>query len=405
MAIHLSTSVLVLTLALGFSSELHAQTRDHAKDAKAAGLKLEVLNDLDTALQAQIDDHHVAGVIGLLGRHGKIGYFEAFGSRNIEASAPMERDSLFRIYSMTKPIVAVTAMQIWEEGKFKLDDPISNYCPEWKDATAKVDGKVVAVDKPLTARHLMTHSAGLSYAKNGLALGDDVDLKTFSESLARQPLQFQPGTSYVYGYAIDILGRYIEAIEGKPLDVVMRERVFDKLGMDDTEFWIRNSEDENRVARVYMKNRTGAFFSWNKSHELLRKPARMMGGQGLVSTAGDYAKFCQMFLGQGKFGDTRILKASTVKLMSQNHLDKIGRFYGLGGMVDGKGLYSWGGAAGTGFWVDARADTYGVFMIQRWGYKPPTYKVFKRYAAKAIDVTADIPSGTEPAGESSLERR
>ena len=405
MAIHLITSFFVLAIALGFSSESHAQTRDHDKDGKAAGLKVEALNALDSALQTQIDDHHVAGVIGLIGRHGKIGYFEAFGSRNIEASAPMERDSLFRIYSMTKPIVAVTAMQIWEEGKFKLDDPLSNYCPEWKNATAKVDGKVVAVDKPLTARHLLTHSAGLSYKKNGLALGDDVDLKTFSESLAKQPLQFQPGTSYVYGYAIDILGRYIEAIEGKPLDVVMRERIFDKLGMDDTEFWIRNSADQNRVARVYMKSRTGTFFSWNKSHELLRKPARMMGGQGLVSTAGDYAKFCQMFLGQGKLNETRILKASTVKLMSQNHLNKIGRVYGLGGMVNGKGLYSWGGAAGTGFWVDARTDAYGVFMIQRWGYKPPTYKVFKKHAAKAIDFTPDTQSGPKPTGESTPDLR
>jgi CubicO group peptidase (beta-lactamase class C family) len=385
MSKHLITPVIVLAVVLGFPVETHAQTRSHEKDAKAAALNVEALGALDDALQTQIDDHHVAGVIGLIGRHGKIGYFEAFGSRNVEADAPMERDSLFRIYSMTKPMVAVTAMQIWEEGKFKLDDPISNYCPEWKDATVKVDGNVVAAEKPLTARHLMTHSAGLSYAKKGLALGDDADLQTFSESLAEQPLQFQPGTSYVYGYAIDILGRYIEAMEGKPLDEVMRERIFDKLGMDDTEFWIRDSADQDRVARVYMKTKEGAFFAWNKSHELLKKPARMMGGQGLVSTAGDYAKFCQMLLGKGKFDETRILQASTVKLMGQNHLKDIGRVYGLGGTVNGKGRYSWGGAAGTGFWVDARTDTYAVFMIQRWGYKPPTYGVFKKHAAKAIE--------------------
>jgi CubicO group peptidase (beta-lactamase class C family) len=194
---YLITPVIVLAVALGFAVETHAQTRSHDKDAKAAGLNVQALNALDDALQTQIDDQHVAGVIGLIGRHGKIGYFEAFGSRNIDADAPMNRDSLFRIYSMTKPIVAVTAMQIWEEGKFKLDDPISNYCPEWKEATVKVDDKVVAADKPMTARHLMTHSAGLSYAKKGLAIGDDVDLQTFSESLAKQPLQFQPGTSYV----------------------------------------------------------------------------------------------------------------------------------------------------------------------------------------------------------------
>ena len=384
MSKHPVISLFVLLVSLAALPCLQAQMRSHDKAAKAAGLDVDSLTAMDAAMQKQIDDKHVAGVIGLIGRNGKIGYFEAFGHRNIKADKPMTRDALFRIYSMTKPMVAVTAMSLWEEGKFKLDDPISNFCPEWKNATVTEGGKKVPVNTPMTARHLMTHSSGLSYDRANVDVGPTTSLKTFSESLAKQPLKFQPGTDYQYGYSIDILGRYIEAIEGKTLDVVMRERLFDKLSMDDTEFWIRKSDDLDRVALVYTKAQQNKLRSWNRSAELLKEPSRMMGGQGLVSTTADYAKFCQMFLNKGKLSGARILKAATVELMSQNHLKSIGKVYGLGGQVRPDGFYSWGGAAGTGFWIDPANNSYAVFMIQRWGYNPPTYGVFKRITAQAI---------------------
>jgi CubicO group peptidase (beta-lactamase class C family) len=387
MSKHPITTLLLLLVSLAAVPVLQAQTRSHDKTAKASGLNVDSLNAMDAAMQKQIDDKHVAGVIGLIGRNGKIGYFEAFGHRNIKADKPMTRDALFRIYSMTKPMVAVTAMSLWEEGKFKLDDPISNFCPEWKNATVTKGGKKVPVNTPITARHLMTHSSGLSYNRTNVDVGPTTSLKTFSESLAKQPLKFQPGTNYQYGYSIDILGRYIEAIEGKTLDVVMRERLFDKLSMDDTEFWIRKSDDLDRVALVYTKAQQNELRSWNRSAELLKEPSRMMGGQGLVSTTADYAKFCQMFLNKGKLSGARILKAATVELMSQNHLKSIGKVYGLGGQVRPNGFYSWGGAAGTGFWIDPANDSYAVFMIQRWGYNPPTYGVFKKIAAQAVEST------------------
>jgi CubicO group peptidase (beta-lactamase class C family) len=384
MSKHRVISLFVLLVSLAALPCLQAQMRSHDKAAKAAGLDVDSLTAMDAAMQKQIDDKHVAGVIGLIGRNGKIGYFEAFGHRNIKADKPMTRDALFRIYSMTKPMVAVTAMSLWEEGKFKLDDPISNFCPEWKNATVTEGGKKVPVNTPMTARHLMTHSSGLSYDRANVDVGPTTSLKTFSESLAKQPLKFQPGTDYQYGYSIDILGRYIEAIEGETLDVVMRERLFDKLSMDDTEFWIRKSDDLDRVALVYTKAQQNKLRSWNRSAELLKEPSRMMGGQGLVSTTADYAKFCQMFLNKGKLSGARILKAATVELMSQNHLKSIGKVYGLGGQVRPDGFYSWGGAAGTGFWIDPANNSYAVFMIQRWGYNPPTYGVFKRITAQAI---------------------
>jgi CubicO group peptidase (beta-lactamase class C family) len=357
--------------------------RSHGDEAKAAGLDVKVLNALDAAMQKQVEDGHVSGVICLIGRRGTIGYYEAFGHRVIEDDASMTKDTLFKIYSMTKPIVAATAMSVWEEGKFKLDDPIATHLPEWKTATVRQGGETVPAKNQITPRHLLTHSAGLSYDRDGLNLSSDTTLPEFSAALAKQPLKFEPGTGYVYGYAIDILGRYIEAIEGKSLDVVMRERVTDKLGMKDTEFWVRERGDRQRLARVYRKSSDGELKPAASRSGAMRKPARMMGGQGLISTTGDYARFCQMLLNRGELDGVRLLKTETVELMAQNHLKKIGKVYGLGGTVDGKGGYSWGGAAGTKFWIDSQNDTYGVFMIQRWGYKAPTYRVFRRYVERA----------------------
>jgi CubicO group peptidase (beta-lactamase class C family) len=264
----------------------------------------------------------------------------------------MEKDTLFRIYSMTKPIVAVTAMSLWEEEKFKLDDPISVHLPEWAKVTVKENDEVVATKNQITPRHLMTHASGLSYDRSGMRLGRSATLSEFSEALAKRPLHFQPGTKFRYGYSIDILGRYIEAIEGKTLDVVMRERVLDRLAMNDTEFWVRDATDRDRVAKVYYKSRDGELKPAMSRSAALAKPSRMMGGQGLISTTEDYARFCQMLLNKGELAGQRVLKTETVDLMFDNHLKKIGKVYGLGGMVDAKGGYHWGGAAGTKFWID-----------------------------------------------------
>lgn len=379
-----ATIALTFLLSSTTVTAQEAQPRPHGAEVKAANLDVKTLQALDIAMQKQVDDKHVAGVIGLIARHGTIGYYETFGQRVIANDAPMTKDTLFRIYSMTKPIVAVTAMSLWEEGKFKLDDPISVHLPEWEKAAVKENGKVVPAAAQITPRHLLTHSSGLSYDRNGLNLGRDATLPQFSESLAKQPLKFHPGTNYRYGYSIDLLGRYIEAIEGKSLDVVMRERVFDRLGMNDTEFWVRKPADRGRVSQVYTKRNGGELKPGMFTAAIMSKPSRMMGGQGLMSSTGDYARFCQMLLNKGELDSKRILKADTVELMSRNHLRKIGKVYGLGGMVDGKGGYSWGGAAGTKFWIDPQNDCYGVFMIQTWGYKSPTYRVFRALVDNAI---------------------
>lgn len=342
---------------------------------------------LTGAMQKQVDDGHVSGVIGLIYHKGERVYYESFGQRVIEEDKAMTKDALFRIYSMTKPVVAVAAMALWEEGKFKLDDPIAKHLSEWEMATVTDGEKVVPAKNPITPRQLMTHSSGLTYGKQGLDLGRETTLDEFSKALAKRPLKFQPGTDYNYGYSTDLLGRYLEAVEGKTLDVILRERIFDRLGMKDTEFWVRKKDDHARIARVYHKGKEkGAQLKPAMSRsELLRKPARMMGGQGLVSTTEDYAKFCAMLLNGGELAGKRVLKNKTVDVIFENHLKDIGKVYGLGGIVDGKGRYSWGGAAGTRFWVDRSTESYGVFMIQTWGYSAPTFGVFRKQVERVLE--------------------
>lgn len=349
-----------------------------------AKLDPEALGKLDAAMEQQVVEGKVSGVIGLIARNGQVGYYAAHGQRFIEQDKPMAKDTLFRIYSMTKPIVAVTAMAIWEEGKFKLDDPISDHCPEWKEPVVRNGKGTEEARSPVTARQLFTHSSGMTYDRKGLNLSPTATLEEFSASAAKKPLKFHPGTQYAYGYSTDILGRYIEAVEGKPLDVVMRERVFDKLGMDDTEFWVRNAEDKGRVAMVYTRGKDGKLKPAMKIDDVMKKPARMMGGQGLMSTTEDYARFCAMMANKGEYGGARVLRAETVDLMLQNHLKDIKKVYGLGGMVNGKGGYQWGGAAGTRFWVDTKENGYGVFMIQTWGYEAPTFGLFEKHAREIL---------------------
>ena len=361
-----------------------SQARSHGKAAREASLKVEALQELDLAMEKEIREKKVSGVTGLIGRKGKVGYYETFGQRHLEKDVPMTKDSLLRIYSMTKPIVAVTAMSMWEEGKFKLDDPISEHLPEWKEMKVREGDKEVPAKRPVTPRHLMTHTTGITYDGRGVKLGGKDSLSDFSKSLASRPLVFHPGERYAYGYSIDVLGRYLEVVEGKTLDVIMRERVFDKLGMSDTEFWVRKEENRSRIALVYRKDKEGELRQAMGADAVMKRPPRMMGGQGLISTTGDYAKFCEMLLRKGELNGKQVLKAGTVDLMLENHLKDIGKVYGLGGMVNGKGRYEWGGAAGTRFWVDCREGHYAVFMIQTWGYRPRTWEVFKKHARAAL---------------------
>lgn len=373
----------------------NTQPRPHSDEATKAGLKTEALVKLDAALQRAVENHEVSGVIGLIHRNGQRGYFESFGWQDIEAQKPMARDAIFRLKSMSKPVVTVAALVLFDDGKFGLDDPISNHLPEWRDPIVSEGDKLVPARNSITPRMLMTHSSGLYYqipgkpAFSGMPPRDEnTTLEEYSRALASQPLLFHPGERYQYGTSIDVLGRSIEAVSGKPLDVFVRERVFEPLGMTDSDFWIPEPKAA-RLAQLYRQLPSGELKPAFERFPPIRPTKLFMGGAGLVSTAEDYERFCLMLMNRGELNGVRVLKPETVDLMFQNHLpESLGQKYGLGGAVDGDGGYSWGGANGTQFWIDRTNKLFAVFMVQTQNYKAPTYGTFRTLVNEAASITS-----------------
>ena len=380
--------------------------RTHGEEATKAGLKPDVLAKLDIGLQQAVANKEVSGVIGLIYHDGTRGYFEAFGWQDIEAQKPLPKDAIFRLQSMTKPIIAACAMSLFDEGKFTLHEPISKHLPEWANPKVLENGRLVPAKFAITPRMLMSHSSGLYYgdiekgarSKAGnegatftpvatTSRGARTTLKEFSKALAKQPLKFQPGTGWQYGHSIDVLGRYIEAVAGKPLDEVLKERILGPLKMKDTDFWV-HPENAGRICQIYRQPQPGMLVRGREASRLTEKPTLFLGGNGLCSTAGDYERFCGMILNRGELDGVRVLKPETVDLMFENHLKVPDRKYGLGGAVNGDGLYTWGGANGTQFWIDRKNEFCAVFMVQTQRYRAPTFRDFKRLANQAAGIAS-----------------
>jgi CubicO group peptidase (beta-lactamase class C family) len=374
--------------------------RAHGDEAKLAALKPDVLAKIDVEMQRHVAAPDVAGIVALINRNGQIGYFEAFGFQDIEAAKPMPKAAIFRLQSMTKPVIAVAALTLLDEGKFTLDEPISKHLPEWKEPHVLQDGKLVPARHAITPRMLMSHSSGLYYggiegdalAGGGITRDANMSLASYSRELAKKPLKFHPGEGYSYGTSIDVLGRYIEAVSGKPLDEFLQERVLGPLKMTDTGFWVPK-EKADRIAQLYRQSATGKLERGRSVQQITVKPTLFLGGQGLCSTADDYARFCQMLLNRGELDGKRVLKSETVDLMFQDHLavnatkygqSGPGQKYGLGGAVDGEGRYAWGGANGTQFWIDRTSNLYAIFMVQTQRYRSPAFNDFKRLTTAAI---------------------
>lgn len=369
------------------------------------------LAELDVALQWHVDEENVAGVIGLVNVDGRREYFEAYGMRDRELGEPMPKDAIFRLKSMSKPVVTVAALQLAEEGAFGLDDPIAGRLPEWAEPrvyrrkSGGDAGETVPAEKPITPRMLMTHSSGLYYHLPGRApfsgmpeRDETTTLADFSGALAAQPLLFQPGEDFRYGTSIDVLGRFLEAVTGDPLDVVLRERIFEPLGMVDTDFWV-SGEKQDRLAQLYRRDPGGGLAPAAERFSPTRKPALLMGGGGLLGTTRDYERFCRMLLEGGELDGVRILSSESVDGMFANQLADIGKIYGLGGAVDGRGGYAWGGANGTKFWIDRSRRLVAVFMVQTKNYRAPTFGEFQRLVRRAAGISQDDtlrPGGDAP---------
>ncbi|GAB1265693.1 serine hydrolase domain-containing protein [Aurantivibrio infirmus] len=366
--------------------------------ANAAGIDKARLDAISSVTKQAVDDGKLAGIVTLVAKEGEVQLFESHGYRDLENKTPMTEDTIFRIFSMTKPIAGTALMTLYDEGKFKLDDPVEKYIPEFKDMRVLKDGatlenlETVAADHPMTIRELMSHTGGLVYTL-GLSRGPVAELYTKEGILDRNstlkdmvtkmgkiPLNHQPGTQWVYSVSVDVQGYLVEALSGKSFDVYLQERIFDPLQMNDTAFYVK-PEKADRLSRQYAPGQGGKLTSAENS-AFLEKPSLFSGGGGLTSTASDYLKFAQMHLNEGELNGVRILSKQAAQLMRQNHLPdsvkSIGRGYpgnvfGLDFAVvndseaaDGvsEGSFWWWGIAGTWFWIDPVENIIFIGMIQ-----------------------------------------
>jgi len=411
-----------LLLAAVLAAPALAGERD-LQQAKPADVGMDAagLKKLTHAMRAMVDEGKLAGVVTLVSRKGKIVQHDAYGKRDLEKGKPVEPDTIFRIYSMTKPVVGVALMTYFDEGRFELDDPVSKFIPEFADLkVAKEDGPdgmpvVEDADHPMTMRELMSHTAGLTYGlfsqsqvdtlyqKAGIITNASLTVKEMVAKLAEIPLRQQPGSMWHYSVAVDVQGYVLEVLAGKPLDEVLNERIFAPLGMTDTAFWVEPSKVD-RFSHMYATNQ--GKLTQVEFGQYLAKPAFLSGGGGLVSTAMDYMRFAQMLANGGELDGVRILKPETVELMHTDHLPA--SVTGMGPLYRGnrfgldfsivtdpnpatdheraKGEYWWYGIGGTWFGINPVQDLVVVGMIQSRDFQHAAAARFtsKRLAYEAI---------------------
>ena len=347
----------------------------------AAGLKA-----FESAMHALVDEHQLAGVTTLVARRGKVVQFDAYGYQDLDAKTPLARDTIFRIASMTKPITGVAMTMLFEEGKWKLDDSVAKYIPEFRDLKVASGSGEVAQAHPMTMRELMSHTAGfdVSGGYENVNLTDrNKPLQSMIDKLAKLPLPVQPGTDWRYGPSVNIQGYIVEKLSGQSLDDFFRRRIFEPLRMVDTGFWVEKTK-LGRVTRVYTYGPDKRIVATTGS-DVASKPVFLSGSGGLLSTTEDYFRFSQVLLNGGELDGARLLKPATVELMRTNVLNEgvkvdlygpaqEGIGFGLdfaivldpakAGSLQGRNTFYWGGAFGTWFWIDPTNDVIVVGMIQ-----------------------------------------
>jgi len=375
-------------------------------DAAAAGLDENRLGRIGAHLRSRyIEPGKIVGAQMGIVRSGEIGYFESFGDQDRERSVALADDTIWRLYSMTKPITGVAMMTLYEQGHFQLTDAVDRWIPEWKGMQVTEDDgnggtRTVPAHRAPTIRDVLTHTAGIGYGQENsdLVLGDknwlaDHDLESMSKTFGHWPLRFQPGTRWLYSHGMDIAARLVEIMSGLPYDEYLRTVIFEPLGMVDTDFWVPDNKAD-RFAACYGRNarKEVVLIDDPATSSYLRKPKLLNGGGGLVGTTGDYLRFVTMLANGGELDGVRIIGRKTLELMTTNHLADDGEmadfalptgygevgFDGVGfgltvavskgsaasGVVGSVGEFMWGGAASTTFWVDPSEQLAAVFMTQ-----------------------------------------
>jgi CubicO group peptidase (beta-lactamase class C family) len=392
---------------------------------ESVGFSSARLERLENAMQQYVDKKMFAGMSTLIARNGQVAHFECFGWQDIQAKRPMAEDTIFRIYSMSKPITSTAVMILCEEGKLRLADPLWRYLPEFKEARVMISRgganyDLVPATRDITLHHLITHSGGLSYGFDEQSPLDHIYRETLGRidkevepvlekwmqafARARLPLAFQPGVNFRYSMSIDLLGYIVQLASGQLLEDFMRERIFAPLGMVDTGFFIP-PEKAHRMAKIYGPAEGGGIKEVPslEGNDITKPTHNPWGGGGLVSTSGDYFRFGQMLLNRGELEGVRILGRKTVEWMMQNHLpagvipmDDPANGFGIGGAVllhpglsqrpGSVGKYGWGGAANTEWWIDPAENMQCLLMLQYLpGFTIPIVEDFAMLAYQALE--------------------
>ena len=426
-------AVLILTMFVASPTLAQKSARTASEPTiatpESVGFSSERLERLHHLIQQEIDDKQLAGAVTILARHGKIVDYRTYGQRDLATGGAMTKDTIFRDYSMTKPVTGVAMMILYEEGKWLPSDPISKYIPEFKNlkvfSGVDANGKMILVDPDHapTMRELMSHSAGFSYDTGDTPVRamyreknvmHSANLQEFISKLATIPLNYQPGTEWLYSSSMDVEGYIVEKLSGQTLPDFMRDHIYTPLGMKDAGFFVPKDkrsrfavnyrEEQGKLVRVPIE-------PGRNDYEV--QPTMPSGGGGMVSTGEDYYRFAQMLANGGELNGKRILAPATVKLMTSNHLPQsllTGKFgigqhimrsgfgygYNCAVVFDpveanspvGKGTFFWDGAAGTWFWVDPTNDIVFVAMIQRMS-NPDNHSIQYRSHATVYQALVD----------------
>jgi CubicO group peptidase (beta-lactamase class C family) len=407
-----ASMLLAVVIALLTTTTVFAADALPTTKPEAVGLSSDRLKRLGQVLQREIDAKKFPGAVALVARKGKIAYFESFGVRDPNGSAAMTNDSIFRVYSMTKPWTSAAIMMLEEEGRLVLTDPVSKFLPQLKGLqVADATGKLTPAAREMTIQDLLRHTSGLTYGARttNYFVKDayrkaDVDARELTNAelidrLAKVPLVHQPGTVWEYSRSTDVLGRVVEVIAGTTLGGFFQERLFGPLKMTDSGFWVAKEKHARLAGSFATDPATG---NANNLIDVTVQPKYESGGGGGVSTAADYVRFAQMMLSGGQLEGQRLISRTTVRLMTADHLGKIADTmrapgytfglgfavrtdYGLGAQASSPGEFNWAGAGGTFFWVDPKEEMVAILMTQAPGPSRLYYRqLFRQMVQQAI---------------------
>jgi len=377
----LNKTLFILLLLTGVFT--NAQSDFEISSPESQGFSSEKLTLLNQAMHSYVDDNELSAIQTAIVKNGKLIHFDSYGSSDISENDPLEEDDIFRIASMTKPIVSIGLMMLYEEGKFNLNDPVYKYIPEFKNLTIKKRKKVKPVKNHVKIIDLLRHSAGLNFkGPEDYRKVISMNLEEYTKESVKEPLRFEPGTTWWYSSSTDICGYLIEILSGQKLDVYLKDKIFDPLKMDDTSFELPKNKLD-RLTTLYVVGEKKELVSFdNKSNSPFKNKVTLLNGSGgLLSTTKDYLKFSVMLLNNGSIGGEQILKKSTLDLMKQDH--SLGLKYkklvfgkkkgfGLGFEVvkeedtkfGSKGTFGWGGMFGTYFRADPKQNMVYIYMTQ-----------------------------------------